>query len=118
MRLRVALTALLPALTLAACGGLGEDYRDGSYIAEAKGHHAEQAIRVEVTIAQGNITDVRVLDHRESLEKIPQTEVALENLPRAIVKKNSTAVDTVAGATETSNGIKNAVDIALNRAKK
>ncbi|MDD7362568.1 MAG: FMN-binding protein [Peptoniphilus sp.] len=118
MKWRACLAALFMVMTLAACGGMSESYRDGSYIGEAKGHDGEKPIRVEVTIASGVMTDIEVLEHGESLEQVPQTKVALDSLPGAIVKKNSTNIDGIAGATQTSDGIKKAVNAALDEAKK
>ncbi|MDQ0508120.1 uncharacterized protein with FMN-binding domain [Peptoniphilus ivorii] len=108
-------TALL-AFTLAACGN-GATYKDGTYTGEAPGYDPENPIKVEVTVADGKLSDIQILNHGESVDKIPQAQDALDTLPGAIVKKGSTDIDGVSGATKTSGGIKSAVDAALSEAK-
>jgi len=45
------------------------------------------------------------------------SDPAIEEIPKRMVKTNSPEVDIVSGATKTSNGIIEAVKIALNNAK-
>ncbi|MGB4351126.1 MAG: FMN-binding protein [Tissierellaceae bacterium] len=71
-------------------------------------------VKVEVTVADGKISKVEVVEHNETEGFC---EPAIEQIPGAIVEKNSTEVDTVSGATVTSNAIKKAVDNALEGAK-
>lgn len=114
----VILTSSLLALTLVACNGQdAATYKDGTYTGEASGYDEANPIKVEVTVTDGKMSDIKVLEHGESVDKIPQTQEALDTLPGAIVKKGSTDLDGVAGATATSNGIKDAVDKALEQAK-
>ena len=65
---------------------------------------------VSVTIAGGKIDDVTVVSHHET-ESIAAP--ALEKVPAAIKEANSTEVDSISGATITSDAIKEAVANAL-----
>lgn len=66
---------------------------------------------VEVTVEGDTITDVQVVEHNETAGI---SDAALEQVPAAIVENNGTeGVDTVSGATNTSNAIIEAVDNAL-----
>ncbi|MBG9982173.1 FMN-binding protein [Aerococcaceae bacterium DSM 111020] len=74
----------------------------------AEGHNGP--IKVEVSVEDDKITDVKVIDHEES---DGYSDKALEDIPAAIVKENGTDVEVVSGATKTSEGIINAVEDAL-----
>lgn len=104
------LILVLVATTLVGCGGSG--LKDGTYSGEGTG--MKPGLKVSVKIADGKISDVEVTEHSESEG---YSEPALEQIPGAIVDKNSTDVEAVSGATMTSNGIKEAVDNALAGAK-
>lgn len=67
-------------------------------------------IEVEVRTKDDDIVGVFVVDHSES-DGI--SDPAINGMPEAIVEANSTDVDTVSGATFTSNGIIEAVNDAL-----
>lgn len=81
---------------------------DGVYQGSAAGRNGE--ISVEVTVTDGVIANVTVLEHAETEEL---SDPAIADVPTAIVDANSTDVDTVSGATLTSKGIIAAVDTAL-----
>lgn len=104
------LIAVLVATALVGCGG-GTKYKDGTYEGEAEGM---STVKVSVEVKDGKIADVQVVEHNESEG---YSEPALEQIPGAIVEKNSTDVDAVSGATVTSNAIKDAVNNALEQAK-
>lgn len=103
------LILVLIAVTLVGCGGA--KYEDGVWEGEGQGM---STIKVAVTVEEGKIAKVEVLDHDET-EGF--SEEALEDIPEAIVNKNSTDVDGISGATMTSDGIKEAVNNALEGAK-
>ncbi len=86
-------------------------YKDGTYEGVGEGMHT---IKVAVEVAGGKITKVEIKEHEESKGV---AEPALEQIPAAIVEKNSPDVDVVAGATMASEGIINAVKNALEAAK-
>jgi uncharacterized protein with FMN-binding domain len=65
-------------------------------------------VEVEVTIKDGKIAAVKVLKNEEDE---PQT--ALDDVPARIIEKQSTKVDAVTGATQTSQAIMRAAAAAL-----
>ena len=106
----LALILVLIATTLVGCGG-GASYKDGTYTGDAEGM---APLKVSVEVAGGKITKVEVVEHTET-EGI--SDPAIEQIPALIVEKNSTDVDSVSGATITSDAIKAAVASALEGAK-
>lgn len=82
---------------------------DGTYEGSANGMGG--ALAVTVTVEGGKIAGVQVGDHKETPGIC---EPAIEQIPAAIVEKQSTEVDVVAGATITSEAIKAAVEAALS----
>lgn len=77
---------------------------------EGKGAGLNGDITVAVTVDNGVITAVEVKDHNETAGVC---DPAVEQLPAAIVAAGNTDVETVSGATFTSNGIIEAVNNAL-----
>ena len=116
-KLRVSLLLAAGAIALVGCGEKAPALKDGTYTGEGDGFSQDTKVAVEVTVAEGKISDVKVTDHGESVDEIPAVTDALEQIPAAIKEKNSTEVDAVAGATFTSDGIKAAVTAALEQAK-
>lgn len=88
------------------------DYKDGTYEGTGKGNNGD--IKVEVTVEGGNITSVVLKEHGETEGLY---EAAEKNVTADIIKKQAAAVDAVSGATNTSNGIMEAVEQALSAAK-
>lgn len=109
--LSLSLVLMLLAVVLTGCGASGPAYTDGTYEGEAEGMYP---LKVSVEVADGKITAVNLVEEEET-EGI--ADPALEQIPAAIVEKNSTEVDVVSGATMTSNGIIAAVNAALEGAK-
>lgn len=87
-------------------------YKDGSYKGTGKGNNGD--ITVEVTVEGGKITAIAMTDHEETEGLYEPAETGVIE---AIIKSQTTDVDTVSGATNTSNGIIEAVDNALKEAK-
>lgn len=83
-------------------------YTDGTYHATVDGHNGP--LTAEVTIIDGTIAKVNVIDHEETRGL---ADPAIEEVPDAIVKNNSTNVDTVSAATVTSEAIIEAVDLII-----
>ena len=86
-------------------------YKDGSYTAEADGFNG--SVKVTVTIKNGKITNISNsnMDTKEYFNK------AWSRIQPAILKKQAVyGVDTVSGATFSSNGILEAVQKALAKA--
>ncbi|MFL8888000.1 flavocytochrome c [Helcococcus kunzii] len=89
-----------------------QKYKDGTYKTTSKGHGGD--IEVEVVIKEGKINDVKILNHSET-EGI--SDPAIKEIPEIIVESNNAEVDSIGGATVTSNGIISAVKEALEKAK-
>ena len=86
-------------------------YRDGVYTGSAQGFGG--LITVQVTISGGIITDVTVLS---ADGETPSYFSRAQSVLSAVVSAGSPNVDTVSGATYSSNGILNAVKRALGQA--
>lgn len=86
------------------------DMTPGTYTGVATGMF--DGLTVEVTVTENAIEDIKVVSHNETAPGWP----ALEKLPAAIVEAQSIAVDTVAGATRSSEGVVKAVTAALEAA--
>ena len=86
-------------------------YRDGIYEGSAYGFG--DVIRVSVTIQNGKMTDIAVLD--ASGEDKPYYKQALPLLDEVLAVQ-SAEVDTVSGATLTAEGLIGAVENALGKA--
>ena len=100
------LTGALLLTCLTGCRA-GADQRTG----EAEGYGG--AIKVTVTMNGDDITDVRVVSHNETQGVGTR---AIDALPAAIEEADSIDVDSVSGATITSEAIKEAVSQAMGMA--
>lgn len=86
-------------------------YTAGTYTGTADGNNGP--VTVEVTVSDTAITNVVVTEQAET-ESIATP--ALERIPQAIVDNQSLGIDTVTGATNTSNAILTAVAAAITEA--
>ncbi len=84
--------------------------RDGSYTARAMGYSESKDLEVTVVIRDGRIADVQVR-HEEKID-LDATKI----IPRRIVQQQSLQVDTVTGATVTSQGVIDGTMHALKQA--
>ena len=66
-------------------------------------------VKLAVTVEEGRITAIDVVSHNESAGI---SDPAFAQIPQAIIDNQSLAIDVVAGATLTSNGILGAVEAA------
>ncbi|HSK69398.1 MAG TPA: flavocytochrome c [Candidatus Limnocylindria bacterium] len=98
--------ACLMMLSISA-GALAQGMTPGTYTKTVKGFF--EGLKVEVTLTADKIESVRVLEYNETSPGWP----ALTKMPEAIVAAQTIGVDTVAGATRTSEGIVEAVRQAL-----
>ena len=105
-----AMAALAVSAALAGSAAAAQ-MKDGTYAGEGQGRNG--AIAVEMTIQGGKIAAVKVVKHGETAGI---SDAALAEVPAAIAAAQSTAVDAVAGATLTTNGIKEAVANAIKAA--
>lgn len=86
-------------------------WKDGSYEGSGNGFGGE--IRVRVTVANGEITDVKLLSaKKETKEYLDMAKKLLTD----IREEQGPDVDVVSGATYSSNGIREAVRKALEEA--
>lgn len=100
-RLLLLVTALL-LVTWPVCAET--IFQPGTYTAEAEGKMG--SITVEVTFSETAIESIAILDHQETPGI---SDAAIERIPTDIITWQSLAVDTVTGATHTSNAIIQAV---------
>lgn len=87
-------------------------YRPGTY--KGTGTGMGGAIEVEVVVDESSIKSITILSHNETAGI---SDTAREKMPGNIIAAQSAQADAVAGATMTSNGIKEAVKSALEQAK-
>ncbi|AWI05594.1 4Fe-4S binding protein [Clostridium drakei] len=87
-------------------------YKDGTYT--GVGHGFRPDLKVSVTISGGKISNIEIISHNESRGYYEQP---FDTVPKEIIQSQSTNVDTVSGATRSSNGIISAVEDALSQAK-
>ena len=107
MKMLLALVLCL-ALTLTVSLALAAGYTAGTYTAEANGNNGP--VKVSVTVSADAITAVEVTEHAETPGL---SDPAISNIPAAIVEHQSLAIDTVSGATNTSNAILTAAAEAI-----
>lgn len=86
-------------------------FKSGTYTGEAEGIHGK--VQVEVTVDENKILEVKIVKHTETPGV---SDLAIQNVPADILKYQTLAVDTVAGASVTSNAIIAAVTQALEKA--
>ncbi|MDO5292644.1 MAG: flavocytochrome c [bacterium] len=89
------------------------NFVDGTYKGTSKGNNGD--INVEVTVEGGNLVKVDVLEQHET-EGLYDS--ALAKVVPAMIQKQTTEVDAVTGATNSSNGLMGAVADALKDATK
>lgn len=88
------------------------DLKDGTYTGVADGYGPE--LTVSVTVAGNIISDVHVVSHNEINVKFYGR--AIDAVPEAIIAAQTPIVESISGATYTSNGIIQAVINALQPA--
>ncbi|MBU5310684.1 flavocytochrome c [Tissierella carlieri] len=115
-RLLSLLLVISMVLSLAGCKKATETnnstlFKPGKYIGEGKGING--TVKVEVTVTEDEITDIKVLEHNETPGV---SDLAINDLPLQIIEAQGLGIDTVAGATMSSNAILEAVGQALEKA--
>lgn len=88
-----------------------QSYTAGVYTAQANGNNGPVTVEVEVSDAE--ILSVKVTEHAETAGL---SDTPIERIPAKIVEGQTLAVDTVSGATNTSNAIHKAAEDALAQA--
>ncbi|BCZ44900.1 hypothetical protein psyc5s11_09670 [Clostridium gelidum] len=90
----------------------GQNYKDGTYTGTGTGFDGATT-KISVTIANGKITNIKTLSNGDTPEFYKQASNGIIN---KMISNQSASVDTVSGATFSSNGIIGAVKNALNQA--
>lgn len=88
-----------------------QSYTAGVYTAQANGNNG--SVTVEVEVSDAEILSVKVTEHAETAGL---SDTPIERIPAKIVEGQTLAVDTVSGATNTSNAILKAAEDALAQA--
>lgn len=88
-------------------------YADGTYTGVGSGYSETEDIKLSVTMKDDRITEITNVSNGETSSF---WEAVITLFPK-IVEANSTDVDAISGATISSNGIKAAVNHALEQAK-
>lgn len=96
-----------------AAGSASGAYKDGECFGKASSYNGN--VEVKVTISGGKITAIDIVKTKDDEEYFFDAQKRV--IPE-ILEKQSTDVDTVAGATTSSEGICHAVEKALEEAKK
>lgn len=86
-------------------------WKDGSYMGSARGYGGNIVVRI--TVRQGKMTAIEVVSHAGETKSFYEKA---KGIIAKILSVQSVDVDTVSGATYSSNGIRNAVAEALQKA--
>ena len=88
-------------------------YKDGKYDGTGKGHSGETIL--SVVVKDGKVNDIELISHGDTEEIFAS---ALEPVLTQAIENNGTSnVDTIAGATNSSNGLIEAINNALAKAQ-
>ncbi|HWP50459.1 MAG TPA: flavocytochrome c [Clostridia bacterium] len=100
-----------PASSAPASSEASGAFKAGTYTAASKGMGGDVA--VEVVVTADEIAGIKVTSHKETPGI---SDMPIEQIPAKIVETQSLAVDTIAGATITSNALLAAVTDCLTQA--
>lgn len=103
--------AILIFTALAFAGCSQNTYTAGTYVGTGEGHGG--SIVVEVTVTEKIISTILITENPESGFSLAPMNAVVES----VLKSNSADVDTISGATESSTGIRNAIQNALKKAE-
>jgi uncharacterized protein with FMN-binding domain len=87
------------------------EWKDGTYTGSARGYGG--TITAQVTVKNGKIASIDLISHAG---ETPSYFAKAKAVVNTILKKQTPNVDTVSGATYSSNGIREAVKAALKKA--
>jgi uncharacterized protein with FMN-binding domain len=108
VRASVSTTSAATALTTPTVAATGQ-YKDGTYVGVGISRHGD--IQVQVVVQDGKITSAAIT---QASTRYPVSRIA--SLPGLVVSQQSTQVDVVSGATDSSSAYLAAVDNALTQA--
>jgi uncharacterized protein with FMN-binding domain len=111
-------TAAGTALLIGAKGGFPHDtLHNGTWQGDPKANQYG-TVRLAIVVASGKITDVKVLDYpRKDPQAAKINSTALPKLRSSALAKQSADIDTVTGATVTSDGYRQSLQAAIDRAR-
>ena len=109
-KMKLFVCALLAAALLMSAAAMAEGV-SGTFEGSSQGFHAP--VKVQVTLENGAITDVQVVEQQETKGV---SDYSLSETPKRIIEAQSWNVDTLSGATFSSNAVKYAVRAALQEA--
>jgi uncharacterized protein with FMN-binding domain len=127
MKLYFALIVIgVTVMAAAGCNGSVEveteteiRYKTGVYTCQADGYHAAYPsgvpVAVRVEFSGDAITGVEITRHSETISRAA-VNAALTQIPQSIVNLQSADVDSISGATYTSNAVINAVKSCVSQA--
>ena len=98
---------------LVACSPSEEIYMPGTYKGLSEGYYS--VLKVSVVVDAYRILDINIISHEE-----PEilSKIVFEELPPKIIKKNNTDIEGISGATYTSASLLDAVEKALEQARR
>ncbi|MBQ7486168.1 MAG: FMN-binding protein, partial [Clostridia bacterium] len=105
------LLALVLALMFLCVTASAASYAAGTYEAEGQGNNGP--VKLSVTFSDDAITAIDVIEHAETAGL---SDPAFATIPDAVIANQSLAVDTVSGATNSSNAILTAIADAVAQA--
>ena len=103
---------LLLILAMVAGVVFAQTLKDGSYTTRGGGYLGD--ITVRVTVSEGRMTNIEVVEHQDTPMWV--ADVVRDLIPR-LIQEQRFNVDATSGATGTSEGIKQAVRLALVQAR-
>lgn len=111
----LSLLLVLTCFLLSACQGEPE-LKAGTYEGQGQGQAEGTPIRLSVSIDEkGEIYEVKILEQKETPDLGGK---ALDELVKQVETKKTGDIDMISGATRTSEGFKQALDQALDQARK
>ena len=87
-------------------------FKEGTYTAEAEGNNGP--IKIEASFTETEIKDIKILSQ---VETVGLGDAAIENIIQSIMEGQTLAVDSIAGATYSSNAILEAVEDCVRQAE-
>lgn len=108
------LAVMVMGSLLSGCGIREALYTPGSYEGVSEGYHGP--IRVVVTTSAYEIESIEIVEEHEKLVLGDVVDIVYETIPERVRRQNSTKVDVVSGATQTSNALIEAIRSGLDKA--